>query len=76
MARRLPTFEGLDNNHAAAAVRAGVRGVVIIGMGVAGLVLRSHIEQRSRSRDILGMCAFGEQAVMADAVEAVGKDVR
>lgn len=60
MARRLAAFEGLDDDHAAAAVGAAMGRVVIVGMGVAGLILRSHIEQRSRPRDILRARAFCE----------------
>src|SRR3974390_1601223 len=67
--------EGLDDDHAATAVRAGMGIVVVVSMGIAGLILRSHIEQCSRPRNIIGASGFGEQAVMADAVEAVGENV-
>ena len=41
---------------------------------IAGLFLRSRlIEQLSRARDVLGTLAAGEQAVVADAVEAAGE---
>ena len=49
MARRLAAFEGLDGDHAAAAVQADMRSVVVVGRGIS----ISGIEQRARPCDIL-----------------------
>ena len=44
---------------------------VIAGLGLC----RRHVEQSRASGDVVGACAAGEQAVVADAVEAVRQDV-
>src|SRR5271167_3541587 len=79
MPRRLAAFESLDNDHATTAVRTGMcAGRLFIGgvgRGMAGLILASRIEQHSRPRDVLDTLGAGEQAVVADAVEAVRQDV-
>ena len=50
---------------------AGV-GDCIGGVGIGGLALRlRHGEQFAGARDVVGAGAAGEQAVVADAVEAV-----
>src|SRR4051812_15261106 len=62
------TFEGLDDNHAAAAVWAGVRVVIIGGIGGLGLELRDG-EQLACACDVVGAGSPGQQAVVADAME-------
>src|ERR1043166_5092578 len=76
-ARRAAALEGLDDDHAPSAARAGMReGVRFIGIGsggIAGRVLRSRsIEQLPRLRDVLSTLGAGEQTVVTDAVEAAG----
>ena len=45
-------------------------------VGVTGRILwRRCVEQLTRSRDVLGAPAVGEETVVADAVETVGQDV-
>jgi len=44
---------------------------VIAGLGL----FRRHVEQAARSIDVVGAGAAGEQAIVADAVEAVRQDV-
>ena len=64
------TLEGLDNDHTAAAVWAGMRIIAIGGIGRFGLVLWDG-EHLAGARDVVGAGGFGQQAVMADAVESV-----
>src|SRR5215468_8734306 len=61
--------EGLDDDHAAAAVWAGMRFDVIGGIVRFGLRLWED-KQLAGARDVLDPLAVGEQAVVADAVEA------
>src|SRR5206468_3331762 len=72
-------IEGLDDDHAAAAARAWEQGrwrLVGTRVSVAGLVLRRlDAEQVADAGEVLGAPAIGEQAVVADAVEAAGQDV-
>ena len=45
-------------------------------VGVTGRILwRRDVEQLTRSRDVLGAPAVGEETVVSDAVEPVGQDV-
>jgi hypothetical protein len=74
MPRHRATRESLDDDHAAAAVWAGMRLVAIEGIGRFGLRLWDD-KQLSRPRDVLDPLATGEQAVVADEVEAVWQDV-
>ena len=63
------TLEGLDDDHAATAVWAGMR-VVMIG-GIGGLSLAHWDgEQLASARDVVSAGSPGQQAVVADAVEA------
>src|SRR5215470_2701028 len=74
MARHRAAREGLDDDHAATAVWAGMRLGAIEDIGRFGLRLWDD-KQLSRPRDVLAPLAAGEQAVVADAVEAVWQDV-
>ena len=49
----------------------GLGTAVIAGLGLC----RRHVEQAARPRNIVGARAAGEQAVVADAVEARRQDV-
>ncbi len=80
MPRCAATLECLDDDHAPAAARAGIRGrlgfTVIRTACVVGLPGRLwDMEQLTGSGDILGPAAIGEQAIMADAVEPAGQHV-
>ena len=75
MARRASALEGLDDDHAAAATRT-CRLVVIRSIGIGGFALGLWpSEQFAGARDVIGGGASGEQAVVADAVEAARQDV-
>ena len=52
-----------------------VRLVAIIAIGSLALGLLAYGEQFAGARDVVGAGGLGEQAVVADAVEAVGQDV-
>ncbi len=71
-------LEGLDDDHATAAARAGqreARRLVGLGNGF-GLVLRCRqVEQLTHPGEVLGASAIGKEPVMADAVEALGECV-
>src|SRR5918994_4381565 len=80
MTRRRAARESLDDNHAAAAARTGMReGRRLVGIGgisIGRLALRLwHGEQLARPRDVVGAGGLGEQPVMADAMEALRQDV-
>ncbi len=66
--------EGLDDDHAAAAARAaigGCRGVISIGGICRAAVLPiGCVEQLSCPRNVVGTIGAGQQAIVADAVEA------
>ena len=72
--------ENLDDDHPAAAARAGA-GQDARLIGGSGLLLfmlndaRGSTEQLACACDVGGTIAAGEQAVMADAVEAFGQHV-
>ena len=72
-------FEGLDDDHTAAATGAWVGEylrLVIVG-GIAGVGLsqmRDDTEQFPHSHQVPGARCVGEQAVVTDAVEAVRQD--
>src|SRR5262245_28852761 len=66
---RATTLEHLDDEHAAAAAWAS--GLAMIDGGSGGLALMScRGEQLTGACDIVGASAFGEQAVVADAMQA------
>src|ERR1700681_4962830 len=80
MTRRRAALEYLDNDHAPAAARAGMRrGWRLVGAGgtrIGIVVLRhGHADELAGARDVVGAGGSGEQAVVADAVEAFGQDV-
>jgi hypothetical protein len=67
--------EGLDDVHAAAAAGAlldVLRGKVLVGVRLDG----GHGKQLASLGDPLGFGSAGEQAVVADAVEALGQHVQ
>src|ERR1700739_5064136 len=75
MARRRAAREGLDDDHAAAATWT-CRLVVIGSIGIGGFALGLWpSEQFEGTRDVVGAGGLGRQAVVADAVEALGQDV-
>ena len=51
----------------------------LVGLGTVGIpglgLCRLHVQQAARLSDVVGAGAAGEQAVVADAVEAVRQDV-
>ena len=76
MAGRGAARENLDDDHATAATRTGSAGsrlAAVIGVSIAwGFCLASS----SRARAMLSaQAAFGEQAVVSDAVEATRHDM-
>ena len=80
MPRCAATLECLDDDHAPAAARAGIRGwldlAAIRTVRVVGLLRRlGNLKQLTGADDVLGPAAIGEQAVMADAVEPAGQHV-
>src|SRR5215813_160935 len=74
-------IEGLDDEHASAAARARMC-ERLCRIGLAGLLGRSlfgrrwvEVQELTHGLDGLGAIAAGEQAVMANAMEALGQDV-
>src|SRR5437660_4519333 len=75
MPRRRAAREGLDDDHAAAATWT-CRLVVIGSIGIGRFALRLwRSEQFADARDVVGAGGLGQQAVVADAVEALRQDV-
>ena len=54
--------------------RLGLVGLGVVGSPGLGLC-RRHVEQMARSGDVVGARATGEEAIVADAVEATRQDV-
>src|ERR1700746_3285136 len=81
MSRRGAALEGLDDDHAAAAAGTWIGRDLrppapTTAAGVVGLRLwRGHVEQLTGAGDVLDAPAIGEEAVMADAMEAIGEHV-
>src|SRR5438309_12034947 len=80
MSRRASALEGLDDDHAPAAAWARMRErprfSVASAAGIARLdMCGPHVEQLTRLRDVVGASAVGEEAVVADAMEAAGQHV-
>ena len=68
---RATALENLDDDHAAAA--ALTSWLALIDGGSCGLaVMFCNGEQLTGAGDVVGARAFGEQAVVADAVQAFG----
>src|SRR5260221_9213391 len=75
MAGRRGEREGLDEDHAAAATWT-CRLVVIGSIGIGRFALRLwRSEQFADARDVVGAGGVGQQAVVADAGEALREDV-
>ena len=77
---RCAALEDLDDDHATAAAwtraREGGRLVAIMMIGIGSLALGFlATEQLACACDVVGASSLGEQAVVADAVEALGQDV-
>ena len=54
-------------------MRDYLRLTVAGAVGITGLLLwRRHVEQLTRSRDVLGAPAVGEETIVTDAVETIG----
>ena len=73
-------MEDLNDDHATATARTRIgeclRLTTAGAVGVTGRVLWSRdVEQLTRSGEVLGAPAVGEETVVADAVETVGQDV-
>jgi hypothetical protein len=70
-----------DAPHETAAVRAdgerlaGVFVCLALALGGVGLASRLDLKQVAQAREGLGSVALGEEAVVTDAVEAVGQDM-
>src|SRR6516162_2177352 len=81
MSRRTGALEHLDDDHAPAAARAGIRGYrrSLAAIRIGGVArVRSwvgSVEQLPSPSDVLGSTAIGKQAVVADAVEPAGQHV-
>jgi hypothetical protein len=68
-------FEGLEDDHAAAAAGAEMRECLRLtvagAVGITRLILWCwHVEQLPRSCDVVGASGIGEETVMTDAMEA------
>ncbi len=71
-------LEGLDGDHGSAAGRAGIgehRRLIGIGDGLGPAPWCWDAEQLAGTGDVLGASGVGEEAIVADAVEALGQDV-
>ena len=80
MPGRGAAFEELDDDHVSAAAwtraREGGRVVAITVIGIGSLALGLlATEQLAGACDVVGAGGLGEQAVVADAVQALGQDV-
>src|SRR5262245_7504292 len=76
MTRLTAGIGSLDDEHAAAAARARVC-ERLCRIGLAGLLGRRWVEVQELTHGVnrFGAIAAGEQAVVADAVKALGQDV-
>src|SRR4051794_4641901 len=71
-----PRAEALDDEEATAAAGAGGRCWFVVGGLWVGLIRGNWGEQVPDPGDVDGPRSAGEEAVVADAVEAVGQDVK
>ena len=71
---RCTALEHLDDDHATAAARTARLAAICGGTGGRGFRFCSG-EQLTRADDVVGASVFGEQAVVADAVQAFGQHV-
>ena len=75
------SVEALDDDHAAAAAGAGSASAVCGSLALVLMALMASTgmyrrrEQFAGAGDVLGTFAAGEQAIVADAVEACGQHV-
>ena len=76
MARLAAGLESLDDEHAAAAARTRLC-ERLCRIGLARLFGRRWVQVQKLTHGVNRMCAIaaGEEAVMADAVEALGQDM-
>lgn len=70
----LPPFKGLYDDHASAAARAR-RAEVLRRIGIIGARWRSDVQEFAGKREAGLAGGAGEQAVVADAVEAARQDM-
>jgi hypothetical protein len=80
ISRRAPAREDLNDDHPAAAARTRMREYLRLtvagAVSITGRILwRRYVEQLTRSGDVLGAAAVGEETIVTDAVETVGQDV-
>src|SRR5271155_3077357 len=74
--RRACASERLDDDHTAAAAWAGIMvGRIGFARVIGSLVLTGRREQLAHSGDVLFTSAAGQQAVVANAMEAARQDV-
>src|SRR3954452_3168485 len=71
-----PRAETLDDDEATAAAGAGRRWWLVVGWLGIGLIRGNWGEQAPDPGDVGDPRSAGEEAVVADAVEAVGQDVK
>src|SRR5215208_72294 len=71
-----PRAEALDDDEATAAAGAGRRWWLVVGGLGVGLIRGNWGEQGPDPGDVGDPRSTGEEAVVADAVEAVGQDVK
>jgi hypothetical protein len=81
--RRCTAFEPLDDGHASAAAGAEIRRLRLGSIGAIGSIGADGLdgingndwrhEQLAGAGDVVGALAAGEQAIVADAVEARGQ---
>ena len=69
--------EGFDDDHAAAAARAGARQeALIIGDFLHGVIEdRRNLQELAEASDVVGAVAIGKQPIVTNAVEAFGENV-
>src|SRR4051812_44961086 len=71
-----PRAEALDDDEATAAAGAGRRWWLVVGGLWVGLIRGNWGEQVPDPGDVDGPRSAGEEAIVADAVEAIGQDMK